>query len=348
MVAAQHIVKLVDTTQQMFASMLHLLSNQSQLAIFNAGENLTSKKDLPNQLVEYSYLLFVLHQLHQPTNYKILKWLQTWNGGMLESILHMDHYKDGIDKLRTSMKQHTPRQVIGIDCIKNGTNIKLIDSKRLLFCMGCKQLHKCMSSCSKVNHLSVCDYDLLTSAICKMGILQYLDCNTFANDIKIEMCMFDTVINQVTDQFKSFDDAGLQLSEIQAYFATHIIYAHTAYGTMTHQSKFDYSSLTTYMMSTMPNFISMGHIEIIGEYAATLRILANGVENDELALSILYIMSRINTESYTITVGDVIANRRHKHTNYKSHLQWCAVTALIPTVKLMSTKSQIKYVAGDT
>ena len=52
---------------------------------------------------------------------------------MLESILHMDHYKDGIDKLRTRMKQHTPRQVIGIDCIKNGTNIKLIDSKGLLF-----------------------------------------------------------------------------------------------------------------------------------------------------------------------------------------------------------------------
>ena len=87
-----------------------------------------------------------------------------------------------------------------------------------------------------------------------------------------------------------------------------------------------------YIISTLNSFIIAGHLEVVAEFVMTLR-LAGYDEQDNVLMAILHIMHCIDNISFEAETSDAITDRTGKHTNFKSHVQWCAVNALIPAVK---------------
>lgn len=78
-VATKHISDLINEARNMFANMIQSLSlknHKVQDGMFSAQQNLSKQSDMSDQLVNYAYLLFVLHQLHQPAHDSVLQWLQ--------------------------------------------------------------------------------------------------------------------------------------------------------------------------------------------------------------------------------------------------------------------------------
>ncbi len=315
--AANHITELAVDARITFANML-VTFDVEHGEMFNANVNLTRQSDMPDQLINYAYMLFVLKQLHQPKYHSVLKWLQTECN--FQSQLDYKRYIDGISELSNKMKLHTMKDIIGMESVC--TTI----TKTMKYCTQCKRMSKCQ--CGRKYRNKVYDYELITTGMCKVAILEYLNCNILLNDEILQLDMFDSVINDVVTQFQSMENVGLFVSEWQAYFATHIIYAHTLYGTQPINKLLQYQKVIEYIIESLNSFIRIGHVEVIGEYAATLR-LAGYVEEQVVLNGILYILAQVNKIGEVIT-SEMISSRIHKHVNFKVHVQWCAINALIP------------------
>ncbi len=318
--AAEHMTELVADARITFANML-VEFDVEHGEMFNANTNLTRQSDMPDQLVNYAYMLFVLKQLHQPKHHSILKWLQKKRN--LQSQLDYKRYIDGKTQLGSKLKLYTMKDIIGMEsvCITN--------TKTMKYCSQCKRISKCQ--CGMKFKKQVYDYELITTGMCKVAIFEYLQCNILANNEIVQLHMFDDVIKDVVTQFQSMEEVGLHISEWQAYFATHVIYAHTLYGTQPIQKVSQYQQVIEYMKNSFNSFLQIGHVEVIGEYAATLR-LAEHVEDKIVLNGILYILAQVNQVGEVIT-SETISSRVHKHVNFKPHVQWCAINALIPSMR---------------
>ncbi len=301
-----------ETARCMLADMLSQFDvNQHHLFDIDHNIKCVKKQDIPNHLIECSYLLFVLKQLLSPAHSKLLSWLFHWNRGRLVPLLSKTYCTTGISQLSQRVAKYSLFQITGIRSIDTFSVTPLTQS--------------CLSTA--------------TSAICKIAILQSLQCNTFNDVASVTAEHFDDIINAVMTKITAKRIKAKQLSvstaEWQGYFAAHVIFAVTLYGTVSiGRNAEKYVHVVDFMKQRMHYFVQIGHTEVVGELVTALR-LSNCTETDtnsNILLGVLSIMSSI-TDSHEAKADASIAERQGKANNFDLHVQWCATRAMIPTVK---------------